>query len=46
MCVLNYVIGKQLEKRKEKLVVLFVNLKAAFDMMDKKVLEKPIRKKE
>lgn len=34
-----------MEKRKEKLVVLFVNLKAAFDMMDRKVLEEPMREK-
>lgn len=43
--VLNYVMGKQLERRKKKLVVLFVNLKAAFDMMDRKVLEEPMREK-
>lgn len=43
--VLNYMMGKQLERRKQKLVVLFVNLKAAFDMMDRKVLEEPMRKK-
>lgn len=35
--VLNYVVGRQLEKRKGKLVVLFADLKTASDMVDKEV---------
>jgi len=33
--VLNYCINRQIEKRGRKLVMLFVDLKAAFNSMDR-----------
>lgn len=43
--VLNYIINKQLERRGGRLAVLFVNLKEAFDTLDRKVLIKAMQKK-
>lgn len=37
--VLNYIGNRQLDRRKGKLVALFVDLKAAFDTVDKGILE-------
>lgn len=36
--VLNYLVKKQLEKKKGRMVVMFVNIKAAFDAVDRGVL--------
>jgi len=35
---INYLINKQLGRKREKLVALFVDLKAAFDTVDREVL--------
>lgn len=43
--VLNYLINKQLNKKKGKLVVLFGDLGAAFDSVDREVLGKAMRQK-
>jgi len=40
--VVNYLINKQLGKRK-KAVALFVDLKAAFDSMDRGIMYKTMR---
>ncbi|XP_018368335.1 PREDICTED: uncharacterized protein LOC108764551 [Trachymyrmex cornetzi] len=41
--VLNYLINKQVRKKERKLVALFVDLKAAFDSVDRGVLVKALR---
>ena len=43
--VLNYVIGKQTRRGKGKLVALFVDLKAAFDTVDRKKLWEAMEKR-
>lgn len=43
--VLNNVISKQAERGKEKIVILFVDLKAAFDSVDREKLVKTIRER-
>jgi len=42
---LNYLINKQLAKRKGMLVALFVDLKAAFDSVDRGVLIEAMRER-
>lgn len=41
--VLNYLVQKQINKEKRKLVSLFVDLKAAFDTVDREVLIRMLR---
>lgn len=43
--VLNYVINRQLGKKKEKMVALFIDLKAAFDSVDREILVKAMRER-
>lgn len=42
--VINYLVNKQLEKEKG-MTTLFVDLKAAFDLIDRKVLVEAMEKK-
>ncbi|XP_071577718.1 uncharacterized protein [Temnothorax nylanderi] len=42
--VLNYLINRQVNRKKGKMVVLFVDLKAAFDSVDRRILMEAIRK--
>lgn len=42
--VINYLVNKQLEKGK-KAVVLFVDMKAAFDSVDRKILHKTMKER-
>lgn len=42
---LNYLINRQLEKERGRLVALFVDLRAAFNSMDRKVLVKAMRER-
>lgn len=41
--VLYYLINRQIERKGEKIVLLFVDLKAAFDSVDKGVLKREMR---
>lgn len=43
--VLNYIINRQISMKNKKLVVLFVDLKAAFDSVDRGILIEAMRKK-
>lgn len=43
--VINYQVNKNLEKKGGKLVILFMELKAAFDMVDRGVLVATIRER-
>lgn len=43
--VINYLVNRQLVKKKS-LVALFVDLKAAFDSVDKRVLVEAMRERE
>lgn len=43
--VLNYMVNRQLEKKGGKLVALFVDLKAAFDSVDREVLMEVMRER-
>lgn len=43
--VINYLVIRQLEKREENLVAFFVNLKAAFDSIDRRILVKTMRER-
>lgn len=43
--VLNYIINKRVAERKGKLVVLFVDMKAAFDSVDREILVQTMRRK-
>lgn len=40
---LNYLINRQLGKEKGKMAVIFIDLKAAFDSVDKEMLIKTMR---
>lgn len=40
---LNYLINRQLRKEKGKMAVIFIDLKAAFDSVDKEMLIKTMR---
>lgn len=43
--VLNYLINRQVRKKENKMVVLFVDLKAAFDSVNRGVLLKALRER-
>lgn len=43
--VLNYMVNRQIGREGEKLVALFVELRAAFDSVDRGVLVEMIRRK-
>lgn len=43
--VLNYLANTQLSKKKEKMIAFFVDLKVAFNSMDRKVLKKVLRER-
>jgi len=43
--VLNYLINRQLGKRRGKVVALFVDVRTAFDSVDKGVLAKAMRER-
>lgn len=40
---LNYLINRQLGKEKGKMTVIFIDLKVAFDLVDKEMLIKTMR---
>lgn len=42
---LNYLINRQIGRGKEKMIILFVDLKAAFDSVDRGLLTKTIRRR-
>lgn len=42
---MNYVVNRNISKKGGKLVAFFVNLKAAFDMMDREILVENMRKR-
>jgi len=41
--VLNYLINRQITRKGEKMIMLFVDLKAAFDSMDRAILLEALR---
>jgi len=43
--VLNYLVNRQISKKKSKLVAFFVDLRAAFDTVDREVLGKTMRER-
>lgn len=43
--LINYLINRQVEKKEGKLVAMFVDLRAAFDSVDRGVLIETMRKK-
>jgi len=43
--VLNYLVNRQINKKKGKLVAFFVDLRAAFDTVDREVLGKAMRER-
>ncbi|KAM0728548.1 Retrovirus-related Pol polyprotein from type-1 retrotransposable element R2 [Formica fusca] len=43
--VLNYIVQRQIAKPKGKVISLFVDLKAAFDTVDKEILIRSIRER-
>ena len=43
--VLNYIVNRQVRKEKGKVVALFVDLKAAFDSVDRKVLMEALKRR-
>lgn len=43
--VINYLINRQIGKKRGKMAALFIDLKAAFDSMDRKVVIGMMRKK-
>lgn len=45
VCILNYVINRQLVQKGGKVLVLFVDLKAVFDMIDREVLLESMRER-
>lgn len=45
VCILNYVINRQLAQKGGKVLVLFVDLKAVFDMIDREVLLESMRER-
>lgn len=44
--VLNYLINRQMNRRGRRMVILFVDLKAAFDSVDREVLGRTMRERE
>lgn len=43
--VLNYLISKQIEKKNSRMIALFVDLEAAFDTVDRRVLCETMRER-
>lgn len=43
--VLNFIINKQIERKGEKLVALFVDLKAAFNSVDREILVETMKER-
>ena len=43
--VLNYLVNKQVTKKQDKLVAMFVDLTTTFDSVDKRVLLRALRKR-
>lgn len=43
--VLNHLVNKQLNREKRKLVAIFVDLRAAFDSVDREILWKTMRER-
>lgn len=44
--IINYLINRQLAKKEGRMVAFFVDLKAAFDLVDKGVLVETMRERE
>ena len=44
--ILNYLVNRQISKKKEKMVAVFIDLKVTFDSIDREMLSKEMRKKE
>jgi len=42
--VLNYIVNRQIERKEGKLVAVFIDLKAAFDSVDRKILLRSMRR--
>lgn len=42
---LNYLINRQIDREKGKMIILFVDLKAAFDSVDRGLLTETIRRR-
>lgn len=42
--VLNYLYKKRMAEKKGKMVVMFIDMKATFDLVDKKILLESVRK--
>lgn len=43
--VLNYLINKKMVERKSKMVMMFVDMKAAFDLVNREILVQTMRRK-
>ena len=43
--VLNYLVNRQVVRKERKMLVLFIDLKAAFDSVDRGVLIRTMRKR-
>lgn len=43
--VLNYLVNRQLEKKGKKMITVFVDLRSAFDSMDRGILVKAMRER-
>jgi len=44
--MVNYLVNRQVSKKKEKMVAVFIDLKVTFDSIDREMLSKEKRKKE
>lgn len=44
--IVNYLVNRQVSKKKEKMVAVFIDLKVTFDSIDREMLSKKMRKKE
>lgn len=44
--IVNYLMNRQVSKKKEKMVAVFIDLKVTFDSIDREMLSKEMRKKE
>lgn len=43
MYILNYLVNRQLSRKKGELIAFFINLKTAFDSVDRRILEKAMK---
>lgn len=43
--IINYLINRQIEKKGRRMVVMFVDLKAAFDSIDREMLVETLRER-